>query len=138
MLWSEANKHIVGGLQPIGMPPLKNGVNQLFSHSCSLMAFNFVSQRVERTGQCMPSVIVLSFALQILSILTLTTAAYSKLVKVTPTIFLLVLIAGVPGQCPNFSCKLFGKLAIRQNQRKVISCLFDERLGEATASLFVP
>ena len=85
MLWSEANEHAVGGLQPIGMPPLKNGVNQLFGHFCSLMAFNFVRQRVERTGHYMPSVIVLSFALEILSILTLATVAYPIFVKVTPT-----------------------------------------------------
>ena len=34
MLWSEANEH-VGGLQPIGMTPFKNGVNQLFRRYCS-------------------------------------------------------------------------------------------------------
>ena len=78
------------------------------------MAFNFVSQRVKRAGQCMLSVIVCSFALQMLYILTLATAAHSILVKVTLNKPPIVLVTGVSGQSPHPGCKLFGRFTHRQ------------------------
>ena len=45
------------------------------------MVFSFVSQIIERTAQYIPTVIVLSFALQILSILALITTAQLKMVE---------------------------------------------------------
>ena len=85
--------------------PLKNGVNQLLSNFCSLVAFNFISHRV---GQ-ISCVIVVSFTFEILSILTLTTAANSILVKVTPTKLSIMLVAGVSGQSFHTGRKLFDK-----------------------------
>ena len=47
VLWSEANEHTVGGLQPVRMTPLHNGVNQLFGNFYSHVALNLVSYGVE-------------------------------------------------------------------------------------------
>ena len=135
MLWSDANEHIVGGLQPIGMPPFKNGVNQLFGHFCSLMAFNFISQRVERTGQCMPCVIVCSFALHHPH------TRHSCILEVGESHTYQTPNRARRGHVwPILSSWLQTLRQIHSSTKlaKSSSSLFNERFGEATTSLFMP
>ena len=76
VLVPESNEYVVGGLHPVGVPPLELVVDKGISHTSPVFNLHFVCQFVERANQFVSCTILSTRAVVCIPVLTLSTTAH--------------------------------------------------------------